>query len=79
MDNKKYEWRSGSVRPMTFDKKLTITLEFTPGTLLMREEYVMNMLYRSMQDAFRKAQKDYLADDKNCPMITVTVGLEPER
>jgi hypothetical protein len=60
-----------------FDKKLTVTLEFTPGTLVMREEYVCHLLYKQVLSAFRKAQKQYMQEMGN-PWVRVIVALQPE-
>jgi hypothetical protein len=60
-----------------FGKRLTVTLEFTPGTLVMREEYVCSMLYQHLLSAFRKAQRQHLQETGN-PWVRILVALQPE-
>lgn len=62
--------------PSKFDNDLVVTIRFTPGTLLMKEKYVCEMLYEKVMTAFRSAQQQHLQEMGN-PYATITVVLQP--
>ena len=61
---------------MKFDENFVVRLEFTPGTLMMKPEYVREMLCRGVMEAFHKAQAQYLQYRGN-PWVNITVSLDP--